>query len=61
MMPVYCPGCNLEVASADPTRIQRNLEVWHESCLRKEQAKEEVTQSTPAQSADPFNWFGMYQ
>ena len=41
-MPVFCHYCHLEIAPFDPTRIQKELHVYHESCLRKEQGEKEV-------------------
>ena len=41
-LPVYCKGCRLVVAPADPERVQKGLFIWHRSCLRREEQREEV-------------------
>ncbi len=51
-LPVYCKGCGVAVAPYAPDRVQKDLDIWHQACLRKKQAKdEEAKQKLAKQTA----------
>jgi len=37
-----CKGCGIKVAPYAPERVQKGLEIWHDSCLRKKEQKDEA-------------------
>lgn len=40
---VYCDVCHVVVALQDPSRVQKELKVYHEPCLRRKEREQEQT------------------